>query len=660
MAKLKALYIEYTLALLLLVAGSVLTLTAAAVYQQHHVSKVRATFVEAAQDRIKTISGFLDYALFTLRSVDAFYHASADISESEFTTFVKPLVDSNPYIRSVNWLPHVAAQDRAGFEQSQQAAHPGFSVTARDGQGQLVPEDGKSDYYPITYSYPARANEQGLGYDVTADSTRQDTLNTAVRTRKPQSTGLISFLNHSDAQDLKGIVVFAPIFNSSNKHTTLPSGYVSTTVSLRMLIDQAIKPLSPQGVHVILADLGAEPSGRFLQTRSSRLVDVPHEQIIDSLDDTKLMRQSTTADFAGRTWELTIIQASGFFRTSPPATFYGILAGGMLCTFLFSMFIASLSRAKERIRIQVLDRTAALNRAKRNIELILASTHEGIIGINRIGAISFCNPYATRLLGYGINERLVGRDYHETIRPALHGTAIPRAQCHILNVLEDGNPIASAIYDFTRADGHALAVEFTVAPVVDNGEVSGAVIIFRDIAERRANEERLTHAAGHDQMTGLLNRRSFDAAIDSALARAQRAGRKCALLYMDLNGFKKINDELGHDAGDLMLKTFAQRLKSCMRDTDTIARLGGDEFAVICEQIDSAADCEAAIDRLLANIRATPVSLAGNDYYLSSSIGMAMYPDNAQDSATLIKAADQAMYAAKKDKGLRFAVARPA
>lgn len=658
MAKLKALYIEYTLAVLLLVAGTALTLTAAAVYQQHHVSKVRATFVEAAQDRIKTISGFLDYALFTLRSVDAFYHASTDITEGEFTTFVKPLVDSNPYIRSVNWLPHVAAQDRASFEKSLQATHPEFRVTARDAQGQLITEENKSDYFPITFSYPPRANAQGLGYDVTADSTRQDTLNTAIRTREPQATGLVEFLNQSDAQDLKGVVIFTPVFKGSAKNTALPSGYVSTTVSLRKLIDQAIKPLSTQGVHIVLADLGAEPAERFLQTRSSRLIDVAHEDIIASLNNPKLMRQSTTTDFAGRTWELTIVQAVGFFRTAPPATFYSILAGGMLCTVLFSLFIASISRAKERIRVQVLDRTAALNRAKRNIELILASTHEGIIGINRIGAISFCNPHATRLLGYAANERLVGRDAHETIRPALHGAPIARAESNIMSVLESGAPLASALYDFTRADGQTLAVEFTIAPVIDNDEVGGAVIIFRDIAERRANEERLTHAAGHDQMTGLLNRRSFDSAIDSALARAQRANRKCALLYMDLNGFKKINDELGHDAGDIMLKTFAQRLKECMRDTDTIARLGGDEFAVICEQLDSSADCEATIDRLLANIRATPVSLAGNDHYLSSSIGMAMYPDNAQDSASLIKAADQAMYTAKKDKSLRFAVAR--
>ena len=659
MAKLKALYVEYALALLLLVAGCVLTLTAAVVFQQHHKAKVHAAFTEAAQDRMQTIGGFLNYALFTLRSVDAFYQASADITEKEFTTFVKPLVDSNPYIRSVNWLPHITSKSRDTFEQALQADHPEFAVTARDGKDSFKRENGKNDYYPITYSYPPRQNSQGLGYDVTSDETRQDTIHAANKLRTPQASGLIEFLNHSDQQDLKGVVIFTPIFKSADAQANgLPDGYVSSTLSLRKLLDEAIKPLSRQGVHIVLTDLNAaNDNERYLQTRSSRLVDASHDQIIASLANTDLMRDSDIIEFAGRKWEITIIQDAGFFSTKPSPTFYGILIGGMLFTALFSLYVASLSRAKERIRIQVLDRTAALNRAKRNTELILASTHEGIIGINRVGAISFCNPYAAKLLGYDKHTNLIGRDYHATIRPALNGNAIPRAQCHILNVLEDGTPLASAVYDFTRADDVTVPVDFTAAPVVDNDDVSGAVIIFRDIAERRASEQRLSHAAGHDQMTGLFNRRSFDAALESALARAQRSGRKCALLYMDLNGFKKINDELGHDAGDIMLKTFGQRLKLSMRDTDTIARLGGDEFAVICELLDSPVDCEAAINRLLSDISRTPVELAGKDYFLSSSIGMAMYPDNAHDSASLIKAADNAMYVAKKDKTMRYALA---
>lgn len=658
MAKLKALYIEYTLAMLLLVAGCALTFTAAFIFQQHHKAKVHATFNIAAQDRIQTISGFLNYALFTLRSVDAFYQASDDINESEFTTFVKPLVDSNPYIRSVNWLPHVKAENRASFEQQQKQSHPDFSVTTRNEDGQFKTENGKSDYYPITYSYPPRAFEQGLGYDVTTDDTRQVILDAANQSRQPQASGLIEFLNHSDPQDLKGVVIFAPVFKTDRADNgALPYGYISSTISLQRLLDEAIKPLSRQGVHIVLSDRSAsDDTARVLQTRSSRLITASPEQIIASLDNPKLMRESETINFAGRQWEITIVQDRGFFSTKPSPAFYGILAGGLLCSVLFSLYVASLSRAKERIRIQVLDRTAALNRAKRNTELILASTHEGIIGINRIGAISFANPYAAQLLGYRTHTDLIGRDYHATIRPALNGTAIARAECHILNVLEDGKPLASDIYDFTRADDVALPVDFTAAAVVDDDDISGAVIIFRDVAERRASEQRLSHAAGHDQMTGLFNRRSFDAALESALARAQRTGHKCALLYMDLNGFKKINDELGHDAGDIMLKAFGQRLKASMRDTDTIARLGGDEFAVICELLDSPADCEAAINRLLTDIRGTPVQLAGKDYFLSSSIGMAMYPDNAHDSVSLVKAADNAMYVAKKDKSLRYAM----
>ncbi len=548
-------------------------------------------------------------------------------------------------------MPHIPADKRLAFESSLKGTHPSFAVTTRDGNGGYTPENGKSDYYPIAYSYPPRDIAQGLGYDVSGDALRRHVIEEARRTGKLQASGLTEFLNSRDQDDLKGVVVYAPVLSTSAAHKNgQPYGYISSSISLRKLLDAAIAPLSPQGVNIILTDLSADsPDKRILKTRSTRLANVAHDTIVESLNDFSLMRESATIDFANRKWEIIIIQSAGFFSTKPPATFYVILIGGFLGTLLFTLYLVNLSREKDRIRVQVLDRTAALNRAKRNTELILASTHEGIIGINRHGNISFCNPFAANLLGYNPNDNLIGRDYHETIRPALNGNAIPRAQCHILQVLHDGNKAASSIYDFTRADEQPLPVEFTAAPVIDDSDISGAVIIFRDVAERRANEQRMTHAAGHDQMTGLYNRRSFDTALESAVARAERSGRKCALLYMDLNGFKKINDTLGHDAGDLMLKAFAERLKDCMRDTDSIARLGGDEFAVICELIDNVGDCEAAVRRLLANIDSKPVDIDGADYFLSSSIGIALYPDNAQNSIDLVKAADKAMYTAKKD-----------
>lgn len=657
MAKLKLLYVEYTFAFLLLLGGFALTTVAASIYQQHYNTQVAAAFKKAAQERIQAISDFLDYSLFTIRSVDAFYEASTDVNESEFSTFIKPLVENSPYIRAVAWAPVISNTQRKNLERMLAVNHPGFTITTRNADGQFVAQSRQESYLPIAYSFPPRDAANGLGYDINSDNVRKTAIDAARAKHHPRASRLLTFLSKSDQTDLKGVAIYSPIYKNAQDSAT-PSGFIASTVSLHRIVEAGLKPLAQQGMHIILTDMSpdlAEPE--ILQIRSSRLKHVDDKAILASLHNDKLLRETTDLNYAGRKWNITIIQDKDFFKTTPSGTFYVILAAGMLFTLILTLYLTLISRAKDRIRMQVLDRTAALTRAKRNTELILESTHEGIIGINRHGNISFCNPYARILLGYSKNDNLVGRDYHSTIRPALNGEEIARSECHILKSIHNGNTVSSSIHDFTCSDGRELPVEFTSAPVVENDDISGAVIIFRDVTERRENDQRMIHAAGHDQMTGLFNRRSFDITLDSAVARAERGGRKCALMYMDLNGFKKINDELGHDAGDVMLRAFAQRLKSCMRETDSVARLGGDEFAVICEMIDDTANCEAAINRLLADIATTPVDINGKPYYLSSSIGMAVYPDHANSAPALIKAADQAMYAAKKDKSLPYAIA---
>lgn len=178
------------------------------------------------------------------------------------------------------------------------------------------------------------------------------------------------------------------------------------------------------------------------------------------------------------------------------------------------------------------------------------------------------------------------------------------------------------------------------------GLVSNYVAIFSDISNFKATEERMTHLAHHDALTDLPNRLHFFANLEQGIKSAKRHQHKLALIFMDLDKFKQINDTLGHDMGDELLKTIAQRLSACVRDEDTVARLGGDEFTVLLTEIAQAHDPELIAKKIVEIIR-QPVEVGNTRIDTSASIGIAIFPDDADNSESLIKAADTAMYHAK-------------
>ena len=180
-----------------------------------------------------------------------------------------------------------------------------------------------------------------------------------------------------------------------------------------------------------------------------------------------------------------------------------------------------------------------------------------------------------------------------------------------------------------------------------NSQLIGICVNLAGIAiESCQAAERIRHLAHHDDLTGLPNRLLFNYQLPKALARAQRDGTSVGVLFLDLDRFKIINDTLGHDAGDMVLRQIAGHLRSCVRETDTLARVGGDEFTVLVEQLDDTQYLGAIAEKLLTAM-ASPLAIGGNVYQLSGSIGIAMYPEDGVDGASLLKNADIAMYGAK-------------
>jgi len=199
-------------------------------------------------------------------------------------------------------------------------------------------------------------------------------------------------------------------------------------------------------------------------------------------------------------------------------------------------------------------------------------------------------------------------------------------------------------------------IEYSVSPIYDRaGDGAGAVVIFRDVSAARALSQQTTHSAGHDCLTGLPNRMLMNDRINQAIVLAPRHGKKVALLFLDLDGFKAVNDFLGHSVGDKLLQSIARCLRSCVRLSDTVSRRGGDEFVVLLSEVEHAAEAAITAKRLLAAVAETH-SIDDNDLHVTTSIGVSVYPDDGLDAETLIKNADIAMYQAKENggRGYRF------
>lgn len=200
----------------------------------------------------------------------------------------------------------------------------------------------------------------------------------------------------------------------------------------------------------------------------------------------------------------------------------------------------------------------------------------------------------------------------------------------------------------TFASGLGERFEYLLAPVLDEKQNTEATVcISRDITEQALAEEKIWHNAHHDLLTGLPNRRLFLDRLEQEVKHAKRRSQPIALLFMDLDGFKDVNDSLGHEAGDRILAEVAERLADCVRANDTVARLGGDEFTVILTGVEQRQDVEIVAQGII-DILAMPFHIGQQRIQISVSIGISFYPDAASSPDALLKAADQAMYKAKK------------
>lgn len=302
---------------------------------------------------------------------------------------------------------------------------------------------------------------------------------------------------------------------------------------------------------------------------------------------------------------------------------------------------------------QTLSAELHLRQGEARFRALVQNSSDAILLVDGSGLVTYQGPSAERVLGYR-PEALLGSGLEDLSDPQ----DLLRLQSQLTEVLARPGLSRRIELRLRRQDGELVDVEAVLNNLQADPSVGATLVTVRDISERKRFELTLTHQAFHDELTGLANRALFTDRVAHALRRRERDSRVMAVLLLDLDDFKTINDSLGHAAGDALLRAVSERLENLVRPGDTTARLGGDEFAMLLVDLPSEESAVVAVERILATL-AQPLVIDGREVFAHASIGVAFAGDETKDPEELVRNADAAMYVVKTDGKGRYAIFEP-
>lgn len=287
--------------------------------------------------------------------------------------------------------------------------------------------------------------------------------------------------------------------------------------------------------------------------------------------------------------------------------------------------------------------------------ITLDAIGDAVLVVDSKGKVTYLNKMAETMTGWS-REEAFGRPV-EQVFFVFDGTTRERAESPAERALLENRTVELALGSvLVRRDGADLAIEDSATPIHDrHGKTVGAVVVFHDARQSGTVIQKMSHHAQYDFLTGLPNRMLLMERLTQAIGMCRRREKKAALLFVDLNRFKQINDEFGHATGDHLLRYVAEDLTHCVRTTDTVCRYGGDEFVILLPEIDEVQDAAQVAEKILSRFT-QPRSINGKELQVALSIGISVYPDDGPDADTLMANADIAMYASKETRrsGYKF------
>jgi len=642
---------------LTLAAGFVATAAVYIAVSNLEGEKTRMAFEQRANARILALRQGIDQAVEVLRVTNHLFASVEQVTRRQFHDFTVPLLRRYPFITAFNFHRQLVDAERAGFE-AQLGRVAAASVITEMADGTTRPAPRRPRYNAIEFIEPMAGNEAAFGLDIAPNAERTATLARAVDSGRPSATALLSLVQ--DTRPHAGLLVMLPVYRL---HAALGSAaerraaLIGDTAAIIRAGDLVQKILSSNSM---LADPG------ILLTVYAGADDGLVHQVFRSgaaLAGPARPPLVKTIDVAGQPWRIEVAQVRRPYL-GEHANSLRVLVGGALLSFLMSALVAAMVQRARRVERQVRERIADLQLSNRQRDEDVLERHRTEKALHnseqRFQQLVSMSSYwyweqdaQLRFVaisgGVGAGEqadsaRYIGKTRWE-VAPALAETV--SGQAHIA-LVRARQPFANFEYQTVYRDGDLRWYSVTGEPAFnEQAQFSGYRGTSADISARKLSEQRSEHVAQHDALTGLPNRSLLHDLLGQAIACAHRRSRPVWVLLIDLDRFKFVSDSLGHKAGDVLLVTVAARLRSALRDTDTVARLSGDEFVVILTEHEERMLSVDVVQRLMDAV-AQPVMLAHEEFVATCSIGVAVCPLDGAQADSLIGRADIAMVRAKK------------
>jgi diguanylate cyclase (GGDEF)-like protein/PAS domain S-box-containing protein len=660
-------------ALMALVVGLGLTALLFASVRRVESERQNVQFQQSAKLRTAAVAtGLLD-AVEQVMILNQLFHTVGVISREQFRAFTAPLLERYPEIQALSFQRLIMQPDRRAYETAMRRRYPDFTITEFvDGQQRRAAI--RDSYNVVDYIEPMAGNEAALGLDtaITADQAQARLHSRA--SGHVAATSLLSLVQHKGLHT--GFLVVAPVYLQGAPLDTVAArhraviGETAAVFRVDHLIDTILGAggfLNVPGMAIsIYAGPSADAQNLAFRHGAVPLVEdgiplggiplIPRWLLYDRADPV-----SATLNMADSPWHMEISQAAIPFTATHSGSLYALL-GGILSSALAAAYVYTLVSRTAMIERVTSERTAALQfanlrlsedialrmRTEKSLRLserVIEVSANAIIICNAGApdyAIEYVNPAFENITGYSAAD-VVGHSL-----ASLQGSSQDQENLEEIRAALREKREGHALLRNYRKDGTGYWNDLFIAPVQDeSGVISHFVVAQYDITAVMRYEAELEFQAKHDTLTGLANRNLLRERLTRAIDSAKHNGTPIWVVFVDLDRFKFVNDTLGHEAGDVLLKVLAGRLQSAAREGDTVARLGGDEFVLVLP--DHTEDGRGlAVLQGITDAVAQPLAIHGHEFFLTCSIGVATYPIDGSTAEILTKHADIAMYRAKE------------
>jgi diguanylate cyclase (GGDEF)-like protein/PAS domain S-box-containing protein len=616
-------------------------------------------FEQGTNVRVAALHQGMDEALEVLNVTNQLFTTVQPVTRAQFHDFTTPLLLRNPYIKAFNFHRAIDDADRDALEAELQRVNPG-TVLREMVDGKLVPAPRRPHYNVVDYLEPMAGNEPAFGLNVGVNGEVARALARAHATGRAAATGLLRL-----AQDPNGkpsFEVVMPVYGPRGRLLGDTAAVIEVQTLARSTLARA-GLLEDRSVLLKLY-LGAQAAPGTLVYANHE----DHEHVSAELPPLRWLARPGAHAIdrfvaGGQTWTVEAFATPRPWLTDHLASTL-LLAGGLLSTLLLAAFVQAAGQRARKVQELVRERTADLKLSnQRLIDDVVArkrtekALQESEQRFRQLVAMSSdwyweqdehlrfvaLTGHFTEKSGIAV-ERILGKT-REEFAAGLADSESGREHRAAIEARE-----AFKNLEYRVVDDHGEERWFCASgqPMFDDGgRFTGYRGTGSDITARKITEQRVHHVAQHDVLTGLPNRSLLQDRLGQAVAYATRSGHPVWVMLIDLDRFKYVNDSMGHKAGDVLLMTVAARLRSSLRDTDTVARLSGDEFVVILSQHEDQPLSGDIVQRVMDSV-AQPVMLGPKEFFVTCSIGVAAYPSDGTPAESLIEHADIAMYRAKK------------